>query len=147
MSTVILKVACRILVPLSLMFGLFIYFKGHQTPGGGFVGGLVTAVALIVHRMSYGGDNLARLMPSRERMLIGVGLFFALLTGVLALVAGWPWPRLPFLTSNHGYVPLSMSEGGYAFEWATVMLFDLGVMLVVAGVVVGMIDALSRELE
>ncbi len=147
MSTIILKTAARVLVPLSLVFGLFIYFKGHQTPGGGFVGGLVTAVALIVHRMSYGSENLHRLLPWRERSMIAVGLACALGTGAAALIAGTRFPALPFFTSNHDHVPLSFTPGGYEFEWATVMVFDLGVLLVVAGVVVGMIDALSKELE
>ena len=59
------------------------------------------------------------------------------MTGAVALGFG-----LPFLTSNHGYTPL---PAGY--EWASVMVFDLGVFMVVTGVVVGMINALSEELE
>jgi multisubunit Na+/H+ antiporter MnhB subunit len=114
MTTIILRTASQLLVPLSLLFAMFIYFKGHQTPGGGFVGGLVLAVALIVHRMSHGRSSLR---------LVG----------------------RPFLTSRFGYIPLP-GDGGY-FEWTTVMAFDLGVVLVVAGVVVGMINALTEELE
>lgn len=147
MSTIILRVASRVLVPLSLIFGLYIYFKGHQTPGGGFVGGLVVAVALVIHRMSYGGDSLHRLLPLKERTLIAIGLACALGTGAAALITGTPLPALPFFTSNHGYLPMSSAPDGYAFEWATVMVFDLGVMFVVSGVVVGMVDALSKELE
>lgn len=147
MSTLILRTAARVLVPMSLMFALFIYFKGHQTPGGGFVGGLVASVALVVHRMAYGGDSLHRVLPWRERSLIAAGLIAALGTGLAALLRGPHGGPLPFLSSNHGYLPLSTAEDGYAFEWATVMIFDLGVMLVVCGVVVGMIDALSSELE
>ncbi len=118
---------------------MFIYFKGHQTPGGGFVAGLVTAVALVVHRMAEGPGSLQRMLPLRERSMIGVGLTLALGTGLTALFFG-----LPFFSSGHGYWRL---PGGDRFEWATVMVFDLGVMLVVAGVVVGMIDALSREID
>lgn len=140
MSTLILRTAARLLVPLSLAFAAFIYFKGHQMPGGGFVAGLVTAVALVVHRMCEGSGSLQRLLPTRERTIIAVGLALALGTGLAAMVFG-----LPFLSSNYGYLPLPGGHGH--FEWATVMAFDLGVMLVVAGVVVGMIDALSRELE
>lgn len=140
MSTLILRTAARLLVPLSLAFAAFIYFKGHQTPGGGFVAGLVAAVALVVHRMCEGSGSLQRLLPTRERTMIAVGLALALGTGLAAMLFG-----LPFLSSNYGYLPLPGGEGH--FEWATVMTFDLGVMLVVAGVVVGMIDALSRELE
>lgn len=138
MSTVIFRTAAKLLVPLSLIFAAFIYFKGHQTPGGGFVAGLVTAVALIVQRMAEGPRSLERLLPAPERYLIAIGLILALGSFGGALFFG-----LPFGTSNHGYLP----EGLPKFEWATVMIFDLGVLLVVAGVVVGMINSLSREME
>lgn len=145
MTTLILQTAGRILVPLSLAFGVFIYFKGHQTPGGGFVGGLVLAVALVIARMAYGGDIGSSRMKTIHRMMIAVGLFFALLTGTAALFWG-----LPFFTSNNGYLPLPSLDGTTdmgKFHWASVMLFDLGVMLTVAGVVVGMIEALMKELR
>ena len=137
MTSVILRTAARIVVPLSLVFAMYIYFKGHQVPGGGFVAGLAVSVALIVQRMSFGGESLKRMLPFRERTLVALGLLLALGTGAAALLFG-----LPFFTSNHGHHPL---PGGY--EWATVMVFDLGVCLVVAGVIVGMINALSDELE
>ena len=140
MSTVILRTSVRLLVPLSLIFSVFIYFKGHQTPGGGFVGGLMLAAALVIQRMSDGPVAMKRFMPASPRWLIATGLSFALITGLGAMLWG-----LPFFTSNHGYIPLPL--GGGKFEWASVMLFDLGVMLTVAGVVVGIIDALSQELE
>ena len=140
MTSTILRVAEKIIVPLGLVFAVYIYFKGHQSPGGGFVAGLVAAVSLIVHRMSESGASLERLLPCRERVFVGVGLLCALGGGMGALLLG-----LPFLTSNYGYLYPPGLEGG--FEWATVMIFDLGVFLVVAGVVVGMINALSKELE
>jgi multisubunit Na+/H+ antiporter MnhB subunit len=139
-NTLILRTASRFLVPLSLIFAVFIYFKGHQTPGGGFVAGLVSAVALVLLRMSDGPGSLRRMLPVRERTLIAAGLGLALFTAVVPLAFG-----LPFLTSRFGYLPLP--GGDDTFEWASVMAFDLGVMLVVAGVVVGMINALSEELE
>jgi multisubunit Na+/H+ antiporter MnhB subunit len=145
MSTVILRTAAKLLVPLGLVFAVFIYFKGHQTPGGGFVAGLVAAVTLIVQRMAFGGESMRKMLPASPTVLIGLGLGLALLTGLGPLMfksaTGGP---LPFLTSNHGYLAL---PGGEYYEWATVMVFDLGVMLTVAGVVVGMIDALSMLLD
>ncbi len=143
MTTVILRVATRLLVPLSLVFAMFIYFKGHQSPGGGFVAGLVAALAMIVHRMSEGPRSLTRMLPFTERSFIAMGLLLAVSTGLGALLAG-----LPFFTSEHGYLKLPTSSGKpLDVEWATVMVFDLGVFFVVMGVVVGMINALSRELE
>jgi len=140
MTTTILQTAARLIVPVAMVFAGFIFFKGHQTPGGGFVGGLVAAVSLIVFRMAFGGPALNRLLPTRERGLVAAGLFFATLTGLGALLLG-----MPFLTSNFNYIPLPGDD--IEFEWATVMLFDLGVFLVVVGVVVGMINALSEETE
>jgi len=143
MSSVILKFAAKLLVPLSLVFAMFIYFKGHQTPGGGFVAGLVAAVALIVLRMSEGSKSLNRMLPVPERVFIAVGLLLALTTGAVPVMLG-----LPFFTSSHGYLHLPTSTGQpFDFEWASVMVFDFGVFMVVTGVVVGMINALSKELE
>ena len=143
MRTVILRTASKLLVPLSLVFAMFVYFKGHQTPGGGFVAGLVAAVALIVHRMSEGGDSLRKMLPYPERAFIAVGLLLAMITGLGPTFFG-----LPLFTSAHGYLPLPAGAGqNVEFEWASVMVFDFGVFLVVTGVVVGMIDALSKELE
>ena len=135
----ILQTAARLLVPLAVVFALYLFAKGHQSPGGGFVGGLATAVALIVYRMCFGCDALYRLLPVRERTLIGVGLLLATLTAAAPLLLG-----LPLLTSNNGYLPL---PGGGYYHWSTVLIFDLGVYLIVIGSVVGMIDALARELE
>ena len=143
MTTVILRTASKFLVPLSLVFAMYIYFKGHQTPGGGFVAGLVAAVALIVHRMSVGEESLNRMLPFSERVFIAIGLLLALGTGFGPLLM-----NLPFFTSAHGYLHLPTSTGDpFDFEWATVMVFDFGVFMVVTGVVVGMINALSKELQ
>jgi multicomponent K+:H+ antiporter subunit A len=82
---------------------------------------------------------MQRLIPLRPHLFIALGLALAAATGAVALMLD-----LPFLTSNNGYLPL---PGGKYFHWATVMFFDAGVFFVVVGVTVGMIDALSRELE
>ena len=140
MSTVILRFATRFLVPLGLLFAMFIYFKGHQSPGGGFVAGLVAAVTLIVHRMANGADSMNRMLPFPERIFIGIGLTMALGTFLGARLFG-----LPFATSTHGFIYPPGLPGG--FEWASVMIFDLGVFFVVTGVVVGMINALAEEVE
>lgn len=135
-----LRIATKLLVPLSLLFALFIFFKGHQQPGGGFVGGLVAAIALIAHRMAHGQTSLRHMLPVRERILIGAGLLMALATGLGAVFLG-----RPFLTSRYGYIPLPGTD--QRSEWATVLVFDLGVFLVVLGVVLAMINALNRESE
>ncbi|MEM7807798.1 MAG: hydrogen gas-evolving membrane-bound hydrogenase subunit E, partial [Planctomycetota bacterium] len=136
----ILRTASRLLLPIALLFAAYLFFKGHQTPGGGFVGGLTAAVALVVYRMTFGAEALYQLLPVRERTMMGAGLLIAAVTGLVPLLLG-----LPFLTSNNGYLPLPGGDGTY--HWATVLFFDLGVFLIVVGSVVGMIDALAKELE
>ena len=135
-----LRVATRLLVPLSLLFALFIFFKGHQEPGGGFVAGLVAAIAMMAHRMAHGRTGLRRMLWVREPTLIGSGLLLALAAGLGPLLFA-----KPFLTSRFGYLKLPGSEA--RLEWATVLVFDLGVFLVVLGVVLTMINALSKESE
>jgi NADH:ubiquinone oxidoreductase subunit 5 (subunit L)/multisubunit Na+/H+ antiporter MnhA subunit len=138
MSSIIFRTSQRILLPLSLVFAVFLFMKGHQEPGGGFIAGLVAAVALAIFRMAAGPGAMRRLLPARPMTLVVLGLSLALVTGVGAMLFG-----LPFLTSNYGY----LGSGQHQVEWATVMLFDLGVFLVVTGVSIGMITRLSEEIE
>ncbi len=138
MSSIIFRTSQRILLPLSLVFAVFVFMKGHQEPGGGFIAGLIAAVALAILRMALGPGALIKLLPAKPATLIIAGLGLALATGTGALFFG-----LPFFTSEHGY----LGSGVNQVEWATVMLFDLGVFLVVTGVSVGMIMRLSEEIE
>ncbi|MEM8875556.1 MAG: hydrogen gas-evolving membrane-bound hydrogenase subunit E [Planctomycetota bacterium] len=135
----ILRQAVRFLIPVSLVFAVYVFFKGHQEPGGGFVGGLVAAVTIVVYRMTFGGPSLRQLMPVSEHVMIAVGLILAGTSALGPLFFG-----LPLLTTNHGYIDL---PGGVEFHWATVLIFDAGVALVVIGTVVGMIDVLSNAVE
>jgi NADH:ubiquinone oxidoreductase subunit 5 (subunit L)/multisubunit Na+/H+ antiporter MnhA subunit/multisubunit Na+/H+ antiporter MnhB subunit len=135
-----LRVVAKLLVPLSLLFALFIFLKGHQTPGGGFVAGLVAAIALIAHRMAQGRASLRHMMRAREHTVIAAGLLLAMAAGVGPLLLG-----RPFLTSRFGYLQLPGTDD--QVEWTTVLVFDLGVFLVVLGVVLAMINAMSKESE
>ncbi len=135
-----LRVVTKLLVPLSLLFAVFIFLKGHQQPGGGFVAGLVMAIALIAHRMAHGRASLRNMIRLRQRTLVATGLLLALLAGLGPVLFG-RW----FLTSRFGYLPLPGSDE--RVEWTTVLVFDLGVFMVVLGVVLAMINALSEESE
>jgi multicomponent Na+:H+ antiporter subunit A len=138
MSSIIFRTSQRILLALSLIFAVYVFMKGHQEPGGGFIAGLIAAVALAIYRMAAGSKALMNAMPIKPEKLVALGLTFALLTGLGALVLG-----SPFFTSDHGY----LGSGVNQVEWASVMLFDFGVFLVVTGVSVGMIARLSEEIE
>lgn len=118
----------RILFPLMLMVAIFILLRGHSQPGGGFIAGLITAVALITQYLAQGTTWTQARLPVDMHTVIGSGLLIALVTGL----ASW-WFGYPFLTSTFGHVHTAMTG---EFELASAMAFDLGVFLVVVGVTV-----------
>lgn len=129
-------VATRVMLPLSLVVGIYIFLRGHNEPGGGFIAGLVVAIAYLMQYMASGFGWAERRMPIDYHALIGWGVLIAGLTGVGAWLAG-----RPFLTSDYAHVHLPL---GIDFELATAMGFDLGVFLTVVGSVMLALANLSR---
>ncbi|MEM6577165.1 MAG: hydrogen gas-evolving membrane-bound hydrogenase subunit E, partial [Pseudomonadota bacterium] len=129
-------VVTRILMPIAIVVGLYIFLRGHNEPGGGFVAGLVVAIALLMQYMASGFAWTQDRKRIEYHTMIGLGVVIAGLTGVGAWLAG-----APFLTSAYTYVHLPPIE---EFELATAMLFDLGVFLTVLGGVMLMLYSLSR---
>jgi len=125
----LLRVAANVVLPMALVVSVYIFMRGHNMPGGGFIAGLVTAVALVLQTMALGLSSSESLLRSRggARYVrwIGAGLAIAGLTGAGAFVLG-----RPFLTSAHGHphVPL-LGE----LPLASAALFDLGVYATVVG--------------
>jgi len=135
----ILLVVTRMLLPLALVVGVYLFLRGHNHPGGGFIAGLVVSVALILQFVAAGiGWSQARL--GREyHPVIGFGLLAAGLTGVGA----WLFGR-PFLTSWFDYFHLPLVG---EIELASAVLFDLGVFLVVVGSVLLILVNLGKMSE
>lgn len=131
-----LVVATRLMLPLSLMVGIYIFLRGHNEPGGGFIAGLVVSIALIMQYMASGFVWAQQRMTFDYHGLIGVGVLAAGVTGIGAWMAG-----RPFLTSDFGYVKLPLLE---KFELATAMAFDFGVFFTVVGAVMLALANLSR---
>jgi multicomponent K+:H+ antiporter subunit A len=115
----------RPLLPLSLAVAAYIFLRGHNLPGGGFIAGLVAAIALMLQYVASGMDFAAERLRINYLRLLGAGLGVATLTGMASFVFGYP-----FLTSTHGYVTPPVID---KFELASAMGFDLGVFLVVVG--------------
>lgn len=128
MNSLILRVATRVLMPLLLLFALFMLFRGHNEPGGGFVAGLIVAAAYALQAFAFGVPAARRALLVDPEKLLGVGLLVALFTGLSAAAAG-----LPFLTS--------MWWAGFGSP----MLFDAGVFLVVTGVALTMTFTLAES--
>jgi multicomponent K+:H+ antiporter subunit A len=123
-----LDLLVRLLLPLALMVAAFLFLRGHNDPGGGFIAGLVTAVALILVYLGVGLDWARERLAVPYRAVAASGLLIAGATGLAATLG---FDR-PFLTSAHGHVhgPL---VGDIAL--ASAMMFDLGVYLTVVGAV------------
>ena len=131
-----LAIAARVLLPLAMMVGVYLYLRGHNLPGGGFVAGLVFAIAYLTQYLASGYVWSHRRQRYDHHILIGAGVLVASLAGVGAWVMG-----LPFLTSGYGYVTLWPLE---TFELVTATIFDLGVFLCVLGAVMLALASLSR---
>jgi multicomponent K+:H+ antiporter subunit A len=123
----LLQTAARLVLPLAIVVSLYIFWRGHNLPGGGFIAGLLTAVALVLQFMALGQQRAEALLHAaggrRFVQAVGIGLGIAWLTGIGAFVFG-----RPFLTSAFGHpvVPL-LGE----LPLATAALFDLGVYITV----------------
>lgn len=135
MSSVILSTAIRLLLPLLLLFSVFLLLRGHNEPGGGFVGGLVAAAAIALYALAEGAGAAQRLLKLDPRSLIAFGLALALTSGIIPLLFGQPlltglWLPFPLPVLGHVGTPL---------------LFDLGVYLLVAGMALLIVLSLMEE--
>jgi multicomponent Na+:H+ antiporter subunit A len=127
----IFRTAARLLMPLLLLFSVFLLLRGHNEPGGGFVGGLVAAAAFALYGIAFGVQRARQALLVRPLTLLGAGLLIALVSGLPAVVRGQP-----FLSALWASGPVAVG---------TPALFDVGVFLVVAGVVLMMIFSLAEE--
>jgi len=129
-------VATRLILPFAVLVGVYIFLRGHNAPGGGFVAGLVFSIALLMQYMASGYSWAHARVRFPYHMLIGAGVAVAAATGIGAWFGG-----TPFMTSAFGYVTLPGLE---PVELATAALFDLGVFLTVLGAVMLALASMSR---
>jgi multicomponent Na+:H+ antiporter subunit B len=137
MDSVILKTAIRFLLPLILLSSVFLFLRGHNEPGGGFVGGLVATGAIALYAMTHGVSTARQIVRATPRSLIGCGLLLSLFSGMIPLFVG-----RPFLTGLWFRVDLESVGEMYL---GTPLLFDLGVYCVVTGVTLVFIFLLLEE--
>lgn len=131
-----LVVATRVALPLAVMVALYIFLRGHNQPGGGFIAGLVVAIAILMQYMASGFTFADQRLRADHHSMIGAGVLVAGLTGLGALAFG-----APFLTSAFDYFTLPVIG---EFELATAILFDIGVALTVIGAVMLALAQLSQ---
>ena len=136
MISIILRTAARFLLELLLLFSVFLLLRGHNEPGGGFVGGLVAAAAYILYAIAYDVPSTRAALRLAPDAIIGVGLLMALGGGLMPVLLG-----RPFLTG----VWADVWPGAGVLYLGTPLLFDAGVFVAVVGVVLTIVLALAEE--
>ena len=136
MSSIILRVGTRYLAGLLIIFSLYMLLRGHNEPGGGFIGGLIGASAFALLTVSHGVEAARQTLRLDPHSLTGLGVATALFAGLLSL----PFGSEPF---SGIWVFLGADGGGQGVPLSTVLLFDVGVWLVVVGAVVTLIFELE----
>ncbi len=133
----ILQSIARLTLHLMLLFSLYLLLRGHNAPGGGFIAGMLTAVAIILQMVAFDVESFRQEIPWNPLHIVMLGLTISALTGLSALAFGQP-----FLTSAlaHFHLPL-LGE----VELVSAALFDLGVYLVVVGTTLGIIRTIAEE--
>jgi multicomponent K+:H+ antiporter subunit A len=134
-----LELGARILLPFAVLVAIFLFLRGHNQPGGGFIAGLVLAIALILQYVAHGKDWTDARLPPSFSPWIGTGLLIAGLTGVASWFVGHP-----FLTSTYDYPEWPVVG---AVPLASASAFDLGVFLTVVGATMVMLATLGRLKE
>lgn len=135
MFSLILSTTARAIMPLTLIFSLYLLMRGHNAPGGGFVGGLVAAVAFALASLADGVATARRALKVDPHVLMGVGLLLALGSGLAGLLTGGA-----FLTGRWADMPLPVIG-----KAGTPLVFDVGVYLAVLGVSLTILFALEEE--
>lgn len=135
MNSLILGTAAKYLLPLLLLFSVYLFLRGHNDPGGGFVGGLVASAAVSLYAFAYGVPRARRTVLVDPRSLIGVGLLVALTSGLIPLAFGEP-----LMTGM--WLPFPLPVAGTI---GTPVTFDLGVYLLVLGVTLTIVFGLAED--
>lgn len=136
MQSLILRTAGHFLLPLLLLFSLFLLFRGHNEPGGGFIAGLVAAAAVVLYLFSMDIASARRVLRVDPRSLLGSGMLLAVLSGVPGVFRGQP-----FFTAQWWEVTV---PGLGMVKLSSVLLFDIGVYLVVVGAVLTIMLTLAE---
>lgn len=136
MTTIIVQVAARVLMPVMLALSLYLLVRGHQSPGGAFVAAIVAGLSLLFRGYAFGFHHVDRLVRPWTQRLLGAGLVVVVGTGV----AGWLWGDA-FLAAAS--LSLHLPVVG-ALELSTTLLFELGVYLTVSSFVAQLAGKLGQ---
>ena len=136
MNSLILRTTTRPIIVVLLLISIFLLLRGHDLPGGGFIGGLVAAAAAALYAIAFGADAAAKLLRVRPESLVGWGMAATVVAGLLGMVAG-----REFLTGLWWVIAVGDQE----LKLSTPLLFDVGVYLVVVGVILRFVLSLEER--
>ena len=136
MQSLILHTATRLMIGVLVLFSLFLFFRGHDEPGGGFIGGLVGAGAFTLYAIAFGTEQTRKVLRIHPITLIALGLVSLVISGLIPM-----FDADPFLTGKW----LFLEWGGTEVKLSTPLIFDIGVYLCVVGFIVAVIFALEEE--
>jgi multicomponent Na+:H+ antiporter subunit B len=134
-DSIILRTVARLMLPLLLVLSVFMLLRGHNLPGGGFIGGLVAACAIILQMIAFGPTFARRVLPVSYIAMAGFGVFFGAIWGLPAMFLGEPFMYALWIEEP---IPGIGKIG-------TPVLFDIGVFLTVIGVTTQIALLLAEE--
>lgn len=137
MNSIILMAGTRLLVALLLVFSVFMLLRGHNEPGGGFIGGLIGATGFVVYTIACGTASARTALRFPPENIAMAGLGIALLAGLFAAPFGDP-----LFTGQWLFIGASGDDKGLPLS--TVLIFDIGVYLVVLGSILTLVFALEE---
>lgn len=135
MRTVIFRTIAPYLVALTTLYSIFVLLRGHNEPGGGFIGGLIAASALAIYGVARGVSPVRRALHYHPMAIAGFGLLLAALAGAVSVFAG-----VPYMTGLWIF-PVIL---GVELKLSTTLIFDIGVYLVVVGTITSIALALEE---
>lgn len=136
-NNIILRTTTSLIAFILLGFAIYLLFAGHNLPGGGFVGGLMTAASIILMYIAYGLEAVQKVLPINFSLLIPIGLLIAVMTGIGAFFFD-----LPFLTHTFEQIHIPLLGD---IELATAMFFDIGVYVTVLGATITIILTIATD--
>lgn len=135
---VILQTATKVIVFIVLIFGVYVFFSGHHEPGGGFIGGLITASAIVLLLMAFDVKTVRDNLPVDFKLVGAAGILIMILSGAVSMLFG---EAFLFQTFTEVDLPVFGPT-----ELATAVLFDVGVYLAVAGTALTIILSISEDI-
>ncbi|MBO6512148.1 MAG: Na+/H+ antiporter subunit B [Roseibium sp.] len=136
MRTIIFRTIAPYLAALMVLFSIFVLLRGHNEPGGGFIGGLIAASALAIFGIACGVASVRRAMVFHPMGVAGFGLFIGALAGILSFFTSQPFMTSQWLIFHIQDVEIALS---------TPLIFDIGVYLVVVGAIGSIALALEER--